>query len=45
MSKLGKELIEGMQEAVAHAKGEATGVKVRVVDPQGPGKAHVRGDQ
>ena len=27
MSKLGKDLIEGMREAVAHAKGEATGAR------------------
>jgi len=32
MSKLGKELIEGMREAVAHAKGEATGARERVVE-------------
>ena len=32
MSKLGKELIEGMREAVAHAKGEATGARVRTVE-------------
>ncbi len=27
MSKLGQDLIEGMREAVAHAKGEATGAR------------------
>ena len=32
MSKLGQALIEGMKEAVAHAKGEATGAKVHVVE-------------
>ncbi len=32
MSKLGKELIEGMREAVAHAKGEGTGARVRIVE-------------
>jgi putative transcriptional regulator len=32
MSKLGKELIEGMKEAVAHAKGEATGARVRTIE-------------
>jgi len=32
MSKLGKELIEGMAEAVAHAKGEATGARARTVE-------------
>jgi len=32
MSKLGKDLIEGMKEAVAHAKGEATGARVRKVE-------------
>jgi len=32
MSKLGKELIEGMREAVAHAKGEATGARERTIE-------------
>ena len=35
MSKLGKYLIEGMREAVAHAKGEATGARehrIEIVD-------------
>jgi putative transcriptional regulator len=32
MSKLGQELIEGMTEAVAHAKGEPTGAKVHVIE-------------
>jgi putative transcriptional regulator len=32
MSRLGQELIEGMKEAVAHAKGEATGARARVVE-------------
>jgi putative transcriptional regulator len=32
MSALGKDLIEGMTEAVAHARGEATGAQVRVVE-------------
>ena len=32
MSKLGEDLIEGMKEAVAHAKGEATGAHVRTVE-------------
>ena len=32
MSKLGQDLIEGMKEAVAHAKGETTGARVRVVE-------------
>ncbi len=31
MSRLGEELIEGMKEAVAHAKGEATGADVRTI--------------
>jgi putative transcriptional regulator len=31
MSKLGQELIEGLREAVAHAKGEATGAKAHVI--------------
>jgi putative transcriptional regulator len=32
MSKLGKELIEGMNEAVAHARGQATGARERIVE-------------
>ncbi len=32
MSTLGKDLIEGMTEAVAYAKGEATGARVRSVE-------------
>jgi putative transcriptional regulator len=32
MSKLGQELIEGMTEAVAHAKGEPTAAKVHVIE-------------
>ena len=32
MSKLGDEIIEGLKEAVAHAKGEATGARVTVVN-------------
>jgi len=32
MGKLGQELVEGMKEAVAHAKGEATGARERVVE-------------
>jgi putative transcriptional regulator len=32
MSKLGKELIEGLKEAVAHAKGGATGAEVHVIE-------------
>lgn len=32
MSKFGQDLIEGLTEAVAHAKGEATGVRVTVID-------------
>ena len=31
MSKFGEDLIESLGEAVAHAKGEATGVRVRVI--------------
>lgn len=32
MSELGELLIEGMKEAVAHARGEATGARTRVVE-------------
>jgi putative transcriptional regulator len=32
MSKLGKDLIEGMKEAVAHAKGEPTGARAHTVE-------------
>jgi putative transcriptional regulator len=31
MSELGKALIEGLTEAVAHARGEATGARARVI--------------
>ena len=32
MSKLGQELIEGMKEAVAHARGNMTGARTRTVE-------------
>jgi putative transcriptional regulator len=32
MSKLSRELIEGMREAVAHAKGEPTGAVAHVIE-------------
>lgn len=32
MSKLGQELIEGMTEALAHARGEMTGAVVHVIE-------------
>lgn len=32
MSKIGKALIEGLTEAVAHARGEASGVRMHTVE-------------
>jgi putative transcriptional regulator len=32
MTKLGEEIIEGLKEAVAHARGEATGARVTIID-------------
>jgi putative transcriptional regulator len=32
MSKIGKELIESLTDALAHARGEASGVRVRTVE-------------
>ena len=32
MSKLGRDLIKGMKEAAAHAKGDATGARTRTVE-------------
>jgi putative transcriptional regulator len=31
MTKLGEDIIEGLKEAVAHARGEATGARVTVI--------------